>query len=232
MQVELYTDVGGRELNEDSLLSAQDGDRRLFAVADGLGGHDCGEVASKMAITELERQFVAAVPFLPEKAIGDADLQIAAKQKEMGVKMRTTVAVAYVAGEDTAFTHVGDSRIYAFSNGKIVYQSPDHSASQMAVLAGEIPMSELRRHPDRNLLTRALGGAEGVKADTVTMPTDAYDALLLCSDGFWEYVTEDEMCKALCEADSPAAWLSEMRAIRDSRAPKDCDNNTAVAVMK
>ena len=227
---ESYTDKGGRENNEDSLLVFGSPNGILLVVADGLGGHECGEVASGIAVDTLREEF-AREPFDPVSAIKLANSRILQRQAETGKEMKTTVCAAWING-GVQLCHVGDSRIYALRAGDIVYQSVDHSASQMAVTVGEITPAEIRNHPDRNKLVRALGVGEEVKVDSVCLADDGYDALLLCTDGFWEYVLEDEIVSSLASADSPETWLSAMRALLPARVPEGNDNNTAIVLMR
>ena len=227
-----YSDVGGRENNEDAALALGDRGRYLFAVCDGLGGHECGEVASAMAVEELKRQFEDGnTPFDPVRAISDANLKILKKQREDGKKMKTTVALAYINGNVTTVAHVGDSRVYLFCGNRIVFQTVDHSASQLAVASGEIQPSQIRHHEDRNILTRALGANENMKSEKVEMPTNMIDALLISSDGFWEYVYEEDMLTQLERSEQPSKWLSGMREIHDRSVPPRHDNHTAVVAF-
>ncbi len=227
-----YTDVGGRGNNEDALSVTVADHGHLFLVADGLGGHDNGEEASGLAVEEIKRIFTeSGAAFDPEKAIISANELILNKQKEEGSSMKTTITLAWVKEKMTVFAHVGDSRIYAFDKNSIVYQSPDHSVSYLAVKMGEISLAEIRNHRDRNKLTRALGVSEDVSVHISTLNNSDYMGLLLCSDGLWEYVYEDEMVELLQSNDSPKAWIEEMRKLHAKRVDGKHDNNTAVAVI-
>jgi len=227
-----YSDIGGRKNNEDSFAEVKSGRGYLFVVADGLGGHGKGELASGIAIKDLKRHFCSKKPFDLKEAIQEANRHILEEQNNIGIKMKTTISVVWIEKEKTHFAHVGDSRTYAFLEQGIVYQSVDHSVSQMAVAAGEITLSEIRNHEDRNRLTRALGVSEVLSIDMSELPNEQYDRLLLCSDGFWEYVLEEEMCKTRKHFQTPKAWLKRMRKILRKRIPEKNDNNTAIAVIK
>ena len=228
-----YSNRGGRPNNEDSLCAVNLGEFYLFAVADGLGGHDCGEVASAIAAEELEKRFRAdPAGFDLEEAILSANQLILERQQQDGLQMKTTVTAAYISPEKTVIANVGDSRTYAFSGQTIVFQSLDHSASQMAVSVGEITPDQIRMHEDRNILTRALGSTSKLKVDLSEIPTAAYDSLLLSSDGFWEYVLEGEMTDLKEKNQKTSDWLMSMREILITRVPKNHDNNTAIVVKK
>lgn len=228
-----YSDIGGRENNEDSFCAETNDNSYLFVVADGLGGHACGEIASEIAVEEIKRQFRAnPTSFSLNDAVCDANKLIIEKQRESGLRMKTTVVAIHISGKEIKVANVGDSRAYLFSNGSILYQTMDHSASQMAVNIGEITPDQIRSHEDRNILTRALGVSENVKVDIKEFDCDSVDRIILCSDGFWEYVLEDEMCETARLSKSPETWLFRMREQHAQRIPKDNDNNTAIAIIR
>ncbi len=228
--IDSYSHVGGRSNNEDSYKTCESSNGLLLVVADGLGGHDNGEIASSMAVDSLCSDFQNE-SFDLEDAIKSVNLQIVEKQNETGLKMKTTITVVWIKDDKTFFAHVGDSRIYAFKNKTIVFQSVDHSSSQMAVSIGEIKPEEIRNHPDRNILTRALGVAETVKVDITEFNTEDFDSVLLCTDGFWEYVIEDEMIKHRYSSKNPDVWIYKMREELTRRIPANNDNNTAIAMI-
>lgn len=234
-----YSDVGGRANNEDWYMSTPLKNGFLFVVADGLGGHASGEVASRLSVEAVRKYFQDSKDEYPDvsEAIQYANDIVLKNQFGDNSQMKTTIVVAFVIDDIAYIAHVGDSRLYAFKDGKIVYQTKDHSASQMAVMVGEITASEIRKHPDRNRLTRALGVSENIKVDVEVINNNDYDSLLLCTDGFWEYVLEDEMEKEYDKLVNDhnfkaTFWLEKMSLIRSSRAPKKCDNNTAIVVVK
>lgn len=227
-----YTDIGGRMDNEDAYCNKILDDGYLFAVADGLGGHKGGEVASGTAIRTIEKYFTETERRNIAESVELANTQVLNMQKETATGMKTTISAVFAGKNETAIAYVGDSRVYAFKDGKIVFQTKDHSASQLAVSVGEIEKDEIRNHPDRNVLTRALGVSDEVKVDVVTLQNSEYDALLLCTDGFWEYVLEEEMEETLCSCQSANNWLYKMRIIQLNKASEDCDNNTAIVVVK
>ena len=228
----LHSSVGGRENNEDVCFAKSKGKRHLFVVADGLGGHKDGHIASRAAAE-------AVISFLSEnpdseitEAIDFANRAVKEQQEKHNSRMKTTVAVAYINEDKTVLAHVGDTRIYAFLNGEIVFRTLDHSASQLAVFAGEITDDRIRGHVDRNLLIRTVGGNDTAKADVTVADDSQYDALLLCTDGYWEYVLESEMEETLGRCKSAKDWIRAMNEIHARRAPSDCDNNSALAAIK
>ena len=227
-----YSDVGGRSNNEDSFIAKKIDDNYLFIVADGLGGHEDGELASRAVVDSIKEYILNHKEFNIATAIEFANKVVIDKQNATNSKMKSTVVMAYVTPCKTYFAHVGDTRAYAFKGNSIVFQSIDHSASQLAVSVGEITPGGIRSHPDRNILLRALGASDSVKVDVTELDNSEYDSLLLCSDGFWEYVLESDMLSAKKQYHSSDKWLYKMRKVQLENSPSNCDNNTAIAVVK
>ena len=145
--------------------------------------------------------------------------------------MMSTIALLAVEGRLARWAHVGDTRLYRFLDGELVFQSRDHSASQAAVLLGEITPEQIRFHPSRSRVLRALGQEGELRVEQGSARLEAgQNAFLLCTDGFWEYVYENEMAETLRRSSSPQEWLERMRRYIAARAPRDNDNNTAAAV--
>ena len=225
-----YTDLGGREKNEDDLCALEKDGALLFAVADGLGGHGSGEIASGITVAELTRRFDDdPLAFDLREAILSANSLILDKQEETGVKMRSTVVAVLIRDGKAVVANAGDSRAYFFLGDELAFQTTDHSVSQMAVQVGEITQDQIRGHEDRNILTRALGSTRNLKVDVARLNDSAFDRILLCSDGFWEYVMDDEL---RIPRKSPEEWLRAALRLLAGRAPENNDNNTAIAVMK
>lgn len=232
MNYSAYTNVGGRKNNEDSFETVSSCGCSLFVLADGLGGLEAGEKASAAATGEIRDQFLFDPKgFELKQAVEASNELVLSLQRESGKNMKTTVAAVYVADGTVYCSHVGDSRIYLFNEDTICYQSIDHSASQLAVFAGEISADGIRTHSDRNVLTRALGASEGLSVEVKSFPAESLRAVLICSDGFWEYVYEDEMLALLKAQTDAEAWINDMRGLLSQRVKENNDNNTAVAVI-
>lgn len=229
------TDCGGRSTNDDTARIHRDGDCVWAFVGDGLGGYAGGQQASQaagQALYEASRRGSLMTPERMNEAARQADEAVHALQRDRDGKMKTTLVFLYIEDGRARWMHIGDSRLYHFSGGHLQSQTMDHSVSQMAVLMGEITPQEIRFHEDRNRVLRALGG-DNAKPD-VSAPvilTGGNDAFLLCTDGFWEYVYEEEMEKTLQNAKTPEQWLKSMEAILRTRTPADSDNFTAAAVF-
>ena len=235
LDVASYTDIGGREVNEDSTLIRREESFVIAAVADGLGGHGGGKTASSRAVQSLEEQESLLIT-LDEPSLRAACAQAnraVLDEQTPQVRMKTTLALAVIGESAIALMHVGDSRVYLFRAGNIAYQSQDHSVSQLAVLTGTIKPEQIRFHEDRNKVLRSLGSEAGAEPDIRLMdePLRQGDAVLLCTDGFWEFVTEREMLRALWHAKNAEDWIARMKRLIQRRAGKNNDNNSAVAVL-
>lgn len=231
MDISYYTSAGGRQNNEDFVSLMENNDTIIASVADGLGGHASGEVAAQLAVktvnTELinKKQSVAAL----EKTFTAANLAVL--KNAQANKMKTTLAVVWASKTKALLATVGDTRIYHFRNNEIIFQSIDHSVSQMAVMAGEITHGQIRGHKDRNKLVRVIGHRENVKPDITEVTLEPRDAILICSDGFWENIIENEMCRVLSRSKDSKEWLAEMRKAAESVMSPDNDNHSAVAII-
>ncbi|MBE6901542.1 MAG: serine/threonine-protein phosphatase [Ruminococcaceae bacterium] len=225
-----YTDIGHRACNEDSVFIGENGsNERLFVVADGLGGHGGGDKASQLTTELLSRDLGNGALDISASIseINEAVLQL---QQEQGLKCRSTVALVHITGGIITAATVGDTRIYAFRNGEIAFQSIDHSGAQLAVSIGDITPDQIRGHEDRSILTRALGASETVKVDVRELD-DEPDAMLICSDGFWECITASEMLEELDSASTASEWLARMVSRVKNFDNDDKDNNSAIAIM-
>ena len=237
MNVKIVTlsDIGGRANNDDTVCARQKGGNAWVFVGDGLGGYAGGQMASQAAAQALmdttHRGSLLTDERLQEAA-ALANGAVRQVQAQKGGKMKTTLVFLAIEDGRARWMHVGDSRLYHFRGGHLQTQTMDHSVSQMAVLMGEITPREIRFHEDRNRVLRALGGdnARPELSHTV-MLTEGEDVFLLCTDGFWEYVYEEEMEAMLQRAATPEQWLREMEAVLRTRTPADNDNFTAAAVF-
>lgn len=232
LSISHYTATGKRENNEDALALVKNDASLLAVVADGLGGHDDGEIASGQVISTLKRLIRSGQPDddLLTDAIQQANRDVFERQNPKS-PMRSTVAALWFGSRYAVAAHVGDSRIYQFRDGKIIYQSMDHSVAQMAVLVGEMDRSDIRKSKDRNKLIRVLGNAEDPKVDSRELNVQAGDRFLLCTDGFWEPVTEEVMLRTLRQSPTVQQWLTQMQsAVREANHPRQ-DNHTAIAIM-
>ena len=230
-EITYYSAIGDRAINEDTVSVLESGNSLLAIVADGLGGQGGGDTASQCAVSLINGE-LQNVPVSSEalvQAIEKANQKVLTLQRP-GTRMMTTVAAVWMQKHSAVLANVGDSRIYQIRDGKIIYQSIDHSVAQMAVYVGEISSEQIRGHRDRNKLVRALGSDQKVKTDYQTVTVKEGDYFLVCSDGFWEQITEIEMLEALKGSGSVTAWMEKMREMIREAGNSKMDNNSAVII--
>ena len=228
------TNCGGRAQNEDTVRIEQSNQGICVVVADGLGGHGGGQIASQTAAEALIARYNKGELETPEQikeGFRDADRKVKEKQDKT-CAMKTTAVLLLADKSSARWAHVGDSRLYHFQQKKLVKQTMDHSVSQVAVLMGEITQDQIRFHEDRNRVLRALGSdsMEPEVAKEISL-AGTFNAFLLCTDGFWEYVYEKEMEQCLESARSPEEWLKSMEKLLSERVADDNDNYTAAAIF-
>jgi len=231
--------AGGRPDNQDRCGEGATGaGGRAFVVADGLGGHAAGDLAAERAVAALlgalaER--AALAPGALARAFDAAGAAIRAAQREHpdARGCRTTAVVLALEGGRALWGHVGDSRLYQLRAGRVAVQTLDHSVPQALVDVGALAPGDVRQHPDRNRLLRSLGGEESIEVALAPAPVAALpgDAFLLCTDGFWELVSEAAMEAAFAAASDPADWLRRMERGLLVAARGAFDNYTATAVV-
>jgi protein phosphatase len=243
-QVELHygvaTDVGlVREVNEDSLLA----DPPVFVVADGMGGHDGGEIASRIVVEEFAR--LADVGYDPRRGSHVVMSTLRAAQRrllEYGVTHRgsdgrpwhggtTAVAALLVEGDDGPqwlLANLGDSRIYAFTRGELGRVSTDHSVVQELVSAGQITEEQALAHPERHIVTRALGGPDPLDPDFFLVSLADAERVLLCSDGVTDLVRDAVLARILADHADPRDAAE--RIVAAALEAGGIDNATAVVV--
>ena len=225
------TDTGlVRDHNEDTFAFLDLGNRTLFAVADGMGGHDAGEVASAIAVRtaciEVRSGEGTAPSALVERALQRANAEVKREASRTGSNMGTTLCVALVT-EGTAFIgSVGDSRVYWIGNGSITQITEDHSVVAKLVARGELTKEEARIHPRANLLYRTIGNDETVAVKTFQVPLARGGTLLLCTDGLWGEVADEEILQ-IC-SDEEDTDLICARLVQKADANGGKDNITAI----
>lgn len=224
--------LGGRTVNEDFCRTVQHNGRTIALLADGLGGQGDGEVASRAAVEAAEpllQQGLLMTAHRMRDAFCRANAAVLEKRRAMGNRMMTTLAGVSICGPRVTIAHVGDSRVYWFRDGKVLFQTLDHSLCQLMALSGEIKPEEIRGHASRNLLLRALGENQNLQVDTHAGWLKRGDRLLLCSDGFWDLILENEMIEA--GGNTAQAWLDNMCALVARRQEPNSDNYTATAIV-
>lgn len=229
-----YTNRGGRDHNEDSVRCRLEGQRGVFVVADGLGGHQCGEVASALAADTLLDGCLRTETLDTDTLttlFRDANAKILEQQSQPGQEgMKTTAALLCLEGDRVLRAHIGDSRVYHFSGGALVSVTGDHSVTYKKYLGGEISYMDVYHDDDRSSLLRTLG-KPACQPEAEAETAASGDAFVLCSDGFWEFVYNEEMLLDLAKAASPQHWAELMLLRHIRRTPPGNDNFSLITVF-
>ena len=222
------TDIGClRDHNEDSLVVTPP----LYAVADGMGGHAAGEVASEIAVRVLSEQ----APAHPDgealgRAVENANRAViqAAHEGRGRQGMGTTMTAAMLEGERLVIAQVGDSRAYLLHQGKLQQLTRDHSLMADMIEAGQLTAEEARTHPQRSVITRALGSDVHLHPDIYEINVETGDRLLICSDGLSGMVFDDEIENTMRRVQDPQRCASQL--VNEAIAAGGHDNVTVIVV--
>src|SRR3954451_11712706 len=216
-----------RDANEDSYFAHSP----VFAVADGMGGAQAGEVASRLAAESFEAvQRGDESPEVYLRAIAktaNARIHRLAESDSTRSGMGTTFTAALVEGEEVGFAHVGDSRAYLFRDGELKLLTSDHSLVEELRRQGRLTDEQAEGHPQRSIITRALGPERDVEVDTMTYRARPGDVYLLCSDGLTTMVKEDRIAAILAE--SQALSDAARGLVAEANDAGGRDNITVVA---
>lgn len=231
MRVGYRTDVGRmRPINEDALWV----DGRLFVLADGMGGHQAGEVASRLAVESVVADLLDAltasdgVQHLPEtervraSVLAANETVYAKAQDDPTLKgMGTTLTVGLLLNGEAVIAHVGDSRAYLVRPAELVQLTEDHSVVWELVRSGGLSPQEAHAHPYRNLLTRALGMEPKIEVDTHRLRLQPADGLLFCTDGLTNLLSDSEIHDVISSCDQPQAAVDQLIDLANARGAPD-----------
>lgn len=223
-----------RPQNEDSFLEIQQ--KGIFAVADGVGGANAGEVASQMAVEILGEAFTnflvgSDAEQVMKSALEQANSAIHQMSNDLSQlsRMATTVVALHLAGNIATIGHVGDSRLYRLdTNGTLSRETDDHSMVAEEVRAGRMTEEQAENHPSKNIISRALGAEPTVEVDLKTIMITPNTKFLLCSDGVTRHIGDTELAELLASTEEPSAICHQIKAICYQRGAED--NLTAVIV--
>lgn len=218
-----YSCRGGHSINEDSVFCGRD----LFIVADGLGGHGNGSQASSAAVGYISGNYHGRIS---DEEISCILEGANAEVKDLDNGSRTTVAALFFNDDSARFANVGDSRVYYFRKGSLIAMTKDHSVCQASVDMGELSFEEIRFNSDRSRLMKVLGNDSqlNIKKLYDTIEVMDGDAFIVCSDGFWEYVYEQEMEADLLKAESADMWMRGMLKRHLLAAENNGDNYSVI----
>ncbi|MBR5229183.1 MAG: Stp1/IreP family PP2C-type Ser/Thr phosphatase [Firmicutes bacterium] len=226
-----------REINQDAFFVMPE--ESIFLVADGVGGHNLGELASRMTVADIAT-FVKENP-IPEDADADyfrdyfLDLLFLVNDHVHGVgqekalgSMATTIVMLYLKDGDAYVVNIGDSRAYLIRDDEMLQVTDDHTYVNDLVKKGIITKDEASNHPNRNMITRAIGATEDIKPDFFTFKTYPGDILVLCTDGLYGEVKEKDICSIIKNSSHMRQACAELVDTANSNGGGD--NITVVAV--
>jgi serine/threonine protein phosphatase PrpC len=222
------TDTGrARRENEDSFYARSP----MFAVADGMGGAQAGEVASQVAVDVLQQGLPERGGSVEERLrelVEEANARINALSRadDQHAGMGTTLTLAYVGEHELSVAHVGDSRLYRLRDGRFERLTDDHTLVEELVRQGRLTPQEADHHPQRSIITRALGPEAAVEADSRTWPARDGDVYLICSDGLTSMIPEEQVGEVL--AGAPSLPEAGRRLIDGANAAGGRDNITVI----
>jgi protein phosphatase len=234
----MLTDVGKRrEIDEDSILAAdlsfginsESNQFLLLAVADGMGGHAKGEEASKIALNTIARTVIPELhnnlPFtkLLDQGIQNANQEILdfTEKHPESAGMGTTSVCALVKDDEVHLANVGDSRAYVVSHDEIRRVTKDHSYVQGLVDQGEITEAESREHPQKNVITKAVGISSSIESDTMRLKLAYDETLLLCCDGVIAHLTDEDIHKTIFDSPDPQTACQKIVDLANERGGTD-----------
>ena len=217
--------------NEDAFCVLSKENCHLFAVADGLGGHRGGSIASEMAIDTIKSEFIKwngkSSDRFVVKAIQRANQEVfsTAQSHPELFSMQTTATIVAVEKDSLAIGHVGDCRLYRVRNGRVAVLTKDHSRAAELLRLHLISPEEAPQHPGRYQLTRSVGSSPFLRVDLVKEKTNPGDSFILCSDGLWSEISHDIIKDALLEEDIKKSLEELVGMVLNVGAP---DNITAI----
>lgn len=236
LKVSKISKKGSREKNEDYCDYKIINKSACCAIADGLGGHSGGEIASQIAVKAIMNSF--------ENMTNPTEKQVleflqSAQEEILNCQnsteyttMRTTIATIVFNKNQAIYAYVGDTRIYQFRKCKIIFQTKDHSVPQALVNAGEITYDKIRFHDDRNKIIRVLGDREKFKPVVEKIEgIIPMDVFLMCTDGFWEYINENQMEYTLTQSNDSKKWIDNMEKLLLKQIKHGNDNYSAIAIF-
>ncbi|MDH3587960.1 MAG: serine/threonine-protein phosphatase [Gammaproteobacteria bacterium] len=246
MQIEIakYSHIGNREENQDR-VEILIGDHSVLAmVLDGMGGHSAGAEAAMTAIATMSEKFRMSKQPLPfperflSRTIGDAHeaLVILGRDQHLDAKPRATCAICLVQEDIAYWAHLGDSRVYHLRDNRVVQRTRDHTHVELLLQEGLIEESEIANHPMRSFVEHCLGGDRAKPTATVSEPylLQENDTLLLCSDGFWGGLADNDIAAAFAATGGNFNLQKKLEELVDLAVANNTpgsDNTTAAAMI-
>lgn len=220
------SDVGKvRQNNEDNFYC---GSENIFIVADGLGGHSAGEVASDMTVKHVSNGKPKNIEDLVQ-LIAEANNNVYNAAKKVGNDMATTISSLLILGNEAYIAHVGDSRIYLIRDTNIYAITDDHTPVMESLRAGLISQEQAKSHPLRHMLSRTIGTHNEVEIDTVVIDLYADDTFVLCTDGLTNHLEENDIYDVVSTSNTTEDAVKNLISLANHRGGSD---NVTVVVVK
>ncbi|MBE6759614.1 MAG: serine/threonine-protein phosphatase [Ruminococcaceae bacterium] len=239
IEYSVYTNIGDCAINED-FASAFEGSVSAYVLADGLGGHGGGDIASHLvveAVKEIVSQASELSVALLDTCFTVAQEKLLARQKELNREgaLKTTLVILLTDGKTAIWGHIGDSRLYHCRKGKVQSRTLDHSVPQMLVKLRQIKEKDIRHHEERNVLLKVMGipwsESKMYDIDCTGMKLKKGDSFIMCSDGCWEWVEDSDIAKIICQKKAVDTVAGEIGDEAYSNGMgTDRDNITALVV--
>ncbi|CCQ96060.1 Serine/threonine phosphatase stp [[Clostridium] ultunense Esp] len=241
MEIGVKTDIGRiRDINQDAYYISSHKEHPLFIIADGMGGHKAGEIASRMAVEIISSRLEKDLKRLELDDSGIKDKIVCsiskanekiyrkALEEEKFSGMGTTVTLAYKNNEKIFIGHVGDSRAYLFRKGVLSQITKDHSLVEELIRNGSISKEEAKLHPQRNIITRAVGTSKEIESDLIVQENNKGDILLLCTDGLTNMLMDEEIKEYLLVNEDMQKVCDELVKLSNDKG--GYDNITVLAI--
>lgn len=234
-----FTAIGARRANDDAFATTKGCGYMLMALADGLGGHRGGGMAARTAVLAIGRAFDERPDLSDESldaSVRHADAAVVAERTRLGAHAgfhRTTLAFVACSNGNARWGHVGDTRVYFFRAGELISRTRDHSVSELTQSLPSTLSPEPGDTADSHRLLRVLGAGDGAAPELApeAVALQDGDAFLICTDGVWNVLSDDEFAATLAASNCAADWSGRIRAAIETDNRGDRDNYTAITAV-
>lgn len=232
-----YSNQGGRGYNEDSVGHLIIGENAIFVVADGLGGHQFGELASSCVVETLNKSFEGDFQSNPAKWLEEkielANQNILEYQQKKSAILKSTVVALGIEENKAVWANVGDSRLYYLRDKEIMSITNDHSVAFKKYKAGEITREQMKTDEDQSCLLRTLGSQDRKEPEVYdhNVIVREGDAFMLCTDGVWEYISDEEVLIDFLKSENAKKWAEHLLVRIMNRVNGGNDNLTIMTIM-
>ena len=240
IRVSCQTDIGlKRTHNEDAVKIYENAYCKMLVVADGMGGHEAGDVASKMVLEVLDERFHQALNFKTSQELQEFVTDVLGTMNKNIIDyiesnhivhgMGTTIVLAILTNDFIGVAHVGDSRAYLYANGELNQVTRDHTFVRRLVEEGKLTEDEAKKHPHRHVIMNALGVNQALKFDYILIEKYELNSLLLCTDGLCSLIEDDEILNSLASSDQTE---EKVRQLIKKANDKGGNDNISIALLE